>query len=425
MPDLVYELNDLASTRDLDRWDTSVGPGRIVFDVRKSKDYHPGELISIIHFLVTAIKQKRFSLIILMDEDQVGTTYKEYSSYFHLLSLLLYDQELSIKLKEDKHLLTADLFEQYVRNIREQDQFFVTEFSNRPDAKIARSDYHRQLFPVRDTNRRRGGFALFIPCFDHLRSHDLHRSNYFYNENSLKDSQDIALWVHRLFKYNNLMLEVSESVNDIATMLKELVQNTHDWARSTFDDSAFILPNIRASYLNLVLNYSAPVRPLSSYDPLQRFLQSVLSGNPNNLLAFGAQSSLFEDARVGICEISVLDSGPGMASRLLEKDVKNVSPEGEVEALVKCFHKYITSEKGGRRQLRGRGLSRVLGLIGRRGFLRVRSGRTLLYRNFYQAPLSTDEISQGQISFLTEAGLPLIEGTSISVLYPFVYFDRN
>ena len=99
-----------------------------------------------------------------------------------------------------------------------------------------------------------------------------------------------------------------------------------------------------------------------------------------------------------------------------------INSEEEVASVIQCFHKYFTSDSTSRMQLRGRGLSNVIGIIGFNGLLRVRTGRVLIQRNFFKEKINNEELSKGTVTFgLAQNNLPFLKGTTISVLYPFVY----
>lgn len=415
-------IDSKTTVRDIDRWGTLIDPAEIYLEVRKIDQYNPVEVISIIQFLISnAGFNNQNSFILGIEVEELRSLPKDYDSYVHLLSLILFDRNGSFKLPNGRHLLTTDLFENFINKLRDQENLYTTEFEGPTRDEVSSRDMKRVLFPSRDLVRRRKGVSIFIPCFDHLRQQRLHRTEYFYTENNFKDEENVAIWMRRLFRYNKIKIELSNSIADLAVMVKELMQNTHDWARSTFDDSSFILPNLRACYLNLMLSYGSNADNLTTFDIVQQYLRNVLDSDQNTLRLEGMQGRIFDDSELGVCEVSVIDSGPGMACRILERDINDISFEDEAAAIIKCFHKYITSETGGRRQLRGKGLSKIIKLIKNKGLLRVRTGRVLLIRDFLLNPLSDSEVMNGNLTFKVDSGLMPVKGTTITVLYPFVY----
>jgi hypothetical protein len=83
-------------------------------------------------------------------------------------------------------------------------------------------------------------------------------------------------------------------------------------------------------------------------------------------------------------EINVFDNGPGLASKYLGKPLSEVSVKQEWEAVQACWGKWATTSD---RQNKGLGLYRVAQtLTESRGFLRLRTGRLSLYRDFSDRP---------------------------------------
>jgi hypothetical protein len=109
-----------------------------------------------------------------------------------------------------------------------------------------------------------------------------------------------------------------------------------------------------------------------------------------------------------------------MGRRKLEKDYSAIKDEEEINAVKDCFNKYITSDKSGKKHVRGRGLTKVVSIIGKIGFIQVRTGRVFLKRNFFKNKLDQNEIESESIIFDHEH-TPKVEGTLITIIYPFTY----
>jgi hypothetical protein len=432
MSDFNYILNTATNTRDVSRWgNLGLGKTKAHLEVRAARYYLPTELIVLLQFLVTNIKRNaEFVITSDLKESDIEQIVKRYFEYPHLLSLFLYNKNLNFKLANGHVLLTTEIHDELIRKLKVQEELYSREFEQiRDDVAEATKRELEQLrlllFPSKHTTARDEGVSFFIPCFDHLEKEQLNKTFYFYGSHSFAEDDDVSVWLKRLLRFNKLQFEIPQSIDELACLAKELMQNTDDWARSSADDTTPILPNLRAFYINLCLNPALTRIQYSSYDPIQRYLSSILNSHQSLLLTGERQASIFNDSQIGVCEISVLDTGPGMASRILAKELAEIDFQEEGDAVVRCFHKYITSEISGRKHLRGRGLSKVLKLIGNKGFISVRTNRTGIHRNFFSQNLQSEEIKNAQLEFEVTTCMSPVEGTAISILYPFLYKQKS
>jgi hypothetical protein len=87
-------------------------------------------------------------------------------------------------------------------------------------------------------------------------------------------------------------------------------------------------------------------------------------------------------------EISVFDLGSGFASVLSQSPIGailNMTIKEEVNIVKSCLTKNNTTASNSPYQ-RGLGLNNVLKTLNNNGFIRIRSGRTALYRDLISAP---------------------------------------
>jgi hypothetical protein len=100
-------------------------------------------------------------------------------------------------------------------------------------------------------------------------------------------------------------------------------------------------------------------------------------------------------------EVSVFDSGIGLAQRFRRKQIESTDPiQHEIAAVRECFAKHGTSTAN---SFRGLGLYHVFLLASQlRGFLRLRTGRLHLYRDFgvdsYQLPPRGESITRSMLT---------------------------
>jgi hypothetical protein len=157
----------------------------------------------------------------------------------------------------------------------------------------------------------------------------------------------------------------SDLVNAVGSLIYELFSNTHSHARTEHDGSD-IAVSARGFYLKIINVETGSLRDASGgYAPLEQYL-----------LRLPEQKQRYRR----FVELSVFDSGPGFASRLARTPAESLSSAQELALVERCFVSGVTS-KGHRRY--GEGLPHVVSLLrARLGFIRVRTGRACLYKDF-------------------------------------------
>ena len=180
--------------------------------------------------------------------------------------------------------------------------------------------------------------------------------------------------------------------DNISWLLFELFQNTEDHAQR--DCSGEL-------YKRTVSGFKISIQKIIDPDDWERILPS------SNFDWLSASSN------VRLLELSVFDSGPGMARRWLSKEFEEFSFDEERDSIIECFNKNQTSKgiSG-----RGIGLNNFLTILsGRRGFFRVRSGRIELIKSF--SSVENEKIICSQDFSKEQAP---VEGTLISAFIPLV-----
>ena len=419
------KIDHRTTSRDLE---LNLGVENVNYVLDKSNSYQPGVVVTLIHFFLSQLRSKKsFSLFIDTGSINEKDLSSKFFEYYQLVSVLLFDNTNRIKFQGNERLVEI-LRNEYQEMLEIQENLYSMEMGLDILDGISKTkleNLRKSLFAVKSDSKLSSGFSFLIPCFDHKNS--LKESNYLYSGSFIKSSIDMEQWIMRLFKFHKLSLDPSglhkSTVSHIAEIVKELFHNTHDWARTTYDDSNVYSPNFRGAYLSLYLeNRLRKKSDLGSIDAVDDYLKLVHSKNLNDLqIEIDQQFEIFHGSnKVSICEISVLDTGRGMGPRWMEKEYNKISKEEEKESVLKCFHKYITSDQSGLMSLRGQGLSKVLSIIGNIGFIRVHSGGVLLTRNFLDKKLSSSEIDSGLINFKYES-VNRIEGTCTTILYPIIY----
>lgn len=199
-------------------------------------------------------------------------------------------------------------------------------------------------------------------------------------------------------------------------MLFELIDNTHKWGRSNLKGEP--IKSLRGVLFDVKFDYpgnKTRVADIAVDVPLvSEFIQYHQRLNVD----------------LGLLEMSVFDGGIGLPARELERQGKNnPTVEEEYEAALACLRKWgTTSGQPGR----GLGLDKILNLAAqRKGFVYLRTGRLILYRDFANQSASSDETASNASTFekhilydrstlsRSPTAHPAVSGTLFSVILPF------
>lgn len=133
----------------------------------------------------------------------------------------------------------------------------------------------------------------------------------------------------------------------------------------------------------------------------------------------------FYNSQIYFLEIDVFDSGVGFVKKYnsLNKS-ENLS---NIDIIKKCLIKHSTSAKGLEKDDKGLGLDRILNTINGKGFLRIKTGNSCVYRDLINHPyieLKANDFDKmklidwktGNDSNYTE--YPNAEGSVITIIYP-------
>ncbi|WP_339788518.1 hypothetical protein [uncultured Imperialibacter sp.] len=272
--------------------------------------------------------------------------------------------------------------------------------------------------------------SYLLSTFDHIPR--LSHPRFFYdNKLNIKNEDQLSGLIGSMLK-NSKFGSVNEIYQqkgylELAGLIKELFQNTDSCAKIDFRTQKKYSPNIRSVYFG-VHSASMDGEDIGD-DPVITYI--------NNLAADrlaekedGQKSMLDDDVenkrQIGLFEISVIDSGPGLASHISKNhDIYSLDIATELRAVQECFKKNMTSDTSSINFMKGRGLARVIGIVKNKGFIKVRTGRLSLFRDFYKKGLDLEEINSQTVNFsYLEGDLAKLEGTLISVFYPFTYAPK-
>jgi hypothetical protein len=172
-----------------------------------------------------------------------------------------------------------------------------------------------------------------------------------------------------------------EVCEPLSHLTRELVENSDWWARMDQSGSLYS-KGIRAILFRLIdVDDDNVIGFAGANAHLKAYLAHCLLGDEHSKIT--SPSSRPKSIRsLSFIELSVVDSGPGLARRWLAgrpkdkkyiDDINKISLQEEEDALIECFKKWKTTSGN---TLRGIGLFSVARLLKRRnGFMRLRTGR--------------------------------------------------
>ncbi len=361
------------------------------------------------------------------DNNWVHDAFKLNKEIFHKVEELLSVYNLDIKKIFELDDSKKSELEQY--KTKYSIHGFRPEVSKKSLTKTQATEYYRALFSDRSEARREKELHFFQVNADHIS--ELNKSQYFYSNGRIKKFSEFKYWIDKLMKFslpfsgssdqsNKLVLNQPKVTQEISRILYELIQNTEEWARTKFDSDEVYESNIRGVHIKA--NGLDTITSKEGYKNLEKnninkYLFD-LSSKPHYQQEL-VESRLINKSKVIIIEISVIDAGPGLARRWTSKDYFDLSHDEEQQAVKECFIKNFTTDNTSISNLKGKGLSRILRIIGKKGFLRVRTGRVDCHRNFLESPLKEIEENLENLSLdIEESNNSIVEGTTISIVYP-------
>jgi hypothetical protein len=234
--------------------------------------------------------------------------------------------------------------------------------------------------------RAKFGHRTFLPCVDH--STKAFIPAYYFPDGRLRNRQEFTELADELLSSRaeafaqNSIAEATR--RGLGLMLHELVKNTHDWGR-TGTDNVRLRPSIRGLlFTRQSPNKAGALGFSGGNQSLLQYIREVASKSP--------------DDYVRLLELSIFDSGPGLASRWLSRQVNDQLPlQDEAKACFDCLRKHQTTSGASNR---GMGLYDVMKILqDLRAYIRIRTGRLAMYRDFLANPLEQKESTAGPILF--------------------------
>lgn len=272
-----------------------------------------------------------------------------------------------------------------------------------------------QTSRFRDTMHGRG---VFLGCFARAKNeyllpfysrpkHGALRSRDEFIQLTSRIISACAPSAEKLFKDNDAALD------SIGTLLYELFKNTDEHATTDENGHAYS-KNLRAVMAKFV-QYdpeSTGEHVVSSDPSLTKYLSENFSdrGQTN-------ETSSSQGQQTPLLELTVVDTGPGLARRWLSrhggKDDIELSIEREVDIVRECFALHATTKDT---NASGGGLTYVLETLSHlNAYLRLRTGRVCLVQDFSES----DSVEFAPSHWLADRKeLPHTAGAAYSIVFP-------
>ncbi|QJE74306.1 hypothetical protein HHL28_15560 [Aerophototrophica crusticola] len=200
-----------------------------------------------------------------------------------------------------------------------------------------------------------------------------------------------------------------DNISSIASVARELFANTYFHARTNADGTSVRKP-IRGIYFSFQKIEQGNVYWITGEDrPLQRYIEY--------------QKSRFGD-NTTFLEVSVFDNGPGLAARVMGRELnEDDGIDDEYKSVSQCFKRGFTTRKI---DTAGQGLHELIAILKTQaGYFRLRSGRLSLFKQFKTRAPWAQSLSEQDLELLdtdTQSSrptkLPFARGTLFTVLLP-------
>lgn len=203
---------------------------------------------------------------------------------------------------------------------------------------------------------------------------------------------------------------LSPILTDLTEIIFELFKNTHEHGKTNLN-GGYLFPSVRNVTLRTIRKKRASYLSDSS-------LSQAAKEYFNQGIPLTAQSDFI------MLEVSVLDSGIGLVKKISNiESLTSISIEQEVQFAKECLLKHRTSSKSYIASIKGQGLDKVMRLLDGKGFLRIRSGRLDLFRNFISDPyIESSDFSEVVLKDFISNDLEYKEHSEVSgTLHTFYY----
>ena len=245
-------------------------------------------------------------------------------------------------------------------------------------SKVANVIKDRTSYLKTNENWKKGTNS-FISSVQH--SANPYPSAFYFSNGILKSKKEII----ELSK--NILIEISKNYISststtilehyeklIGEIIFELIENTHYWSQTDYTGKTFSTGFRGLLFSSHQGNKESLLSNCKDDKPMFDYISNLITNNESNNV---------------IVEISVFDSGAGLASKWSKKEVKDFDSKEEIyESIIDCLIKNNTSDKTSSYE-RGFGLHNMMTLLGeRKGYLKLRTNGLKLFRDFDKNPFN-------------------------------------
>ena len=268
------------------------------------------------------------------------------------------------------------------------------------------------------------GWKLLLTNFDHLPEDrgilPCFELNGLFNTNETQLSNSLKNGVKQVLGFSQDAEKTYNLEKDhLIGIIYELMKNTYEWGKD--DENRVPLdPSIRG----LLIKFYKKTRT-KLIDEF-KYHQGLSNYFKSDVLKENVKKELF------FLEIDVFDSGVGFI-----KKYKSLNPNEKLkdpDIVKKCMIKHNTSAKGLEKDDKGIGLDRILTILDKKGFLRVKTDSVCLYRNLISNPykkIQKENINDMELfdwkknSNKDYTSFQLAEGSVITIIYPLSFDLTN
>lgn len=195
-------------------------------------------------------------------------------------------------------------------------------------------------------------------------------------------------------------------------IIYELMKNTYEWAREDENRVPFD-PSVRGLLIRFFKKRrKSLLEDFQNHTGLTDYFES-------NLLKENTQNELY------FLEVSVFDSGIGFIDKF--KSLNPTETLSDIDILKKCLIVHNTSAKGLYKDDKGIGLDRILSILDKKGFLRIKTGNLCVYRNLIthnHKELDKDDVNSMELfdwnknSNTDYTSFNNAKGAVVTIIYP-------
>lgn len=188
----------------------------------------------------------------------------------------------------------------------------------------------------------------------------------------------------------------------LCTLLYEIFRNTHAWARTRVDG----VPIRRNARGVLIRQYRGSKSEMASQHASTPAMKAYIE----------TLAERTKGDRMRLLELSVFDGGPGLVRRFTrQQDLNELTSQREVQVIAESFARHATTSNAAHR---GEGLEAAISELNAvDGFLRLRTGRISVHRDFGAIPRGVNE-PLGESGDNATTGLPPVAGTVFTFVVP-------